>query len=127
GHILGFSEKTEEAGPAWINAGIYLLQTRLLLTIPEGTPVSLERETFPSWVGRRFYGYRTPAAFLDIGTPDSYARAASFFRDFDTAAPARHLDRDSFSPGSQTRVGATSARVCDPGLNGVFTSRKEKA
>jgi NDP-sugar pyrophosphorylase family protein len=88
--VQSFSEKTAETGPGWINAGIYLLQTRLLFTIPANTPVSLEREVFPAWTKRRFFGYQTRAPFLDIGTPESYARAETFFRHLDdTTCPVQ--------------------------------------
>jgi NDP-sugar pyrophosphorylase family protein len=109
GRVLCFSEKTAEPGPGWINAGIYLLDARLLAAIPAGTPVSLERELFPAWTRRRFFGYQTRAPFLDIGTPESYARAESFFQ---------HLDEPA-SPGPQP--GSTTAAHKTPRI-----SRKEK-
>jgi D-glycero-alpha-D-manno-heptose 1-phosphate guanylyltransferase len=78
GQILHFSEKGT-AGASWINAGVYLLSQRLLLAIPEGRQVSLEYEIFPSWVGQGLFGYSRGADFLDIGTPDNYAKASAFF------------------------------------------------
>ncbi len=75
GQILSFEEKGGREGPGWINAGIYLLARRLVMTIPVGRSVSLEREAFPGWVGRGLYGYRSDGRFLDIGTPESYATA----------------------------------------------------
>jgi NDP-sugar pyrophosphorylase family protein len=79
GFVLSFDEKGDKSGPGWINAGIYLLNHRLLLTIPESGAVSLEREMFPCWIGRRLYGYRSEGRFLDIGTPESYTEAERFF------------------------------------------------
>jgi D-glycero-alpha-D-manno-heptose 1-phosphate guanylyltransferase len=80
GHeVTGFGEKGATAGPGWINAGIYLIHRSLIDEIPMDREVSLEREVFPYWVGRGFYGFETDAKFLDIGTPDSYASAAAFF------------------------------------------------
>jgi NDP-sugar pyrophosphorylase family protein len=79
GRVLGFAEKSQVTGSGWINAGIYLLRRQLLSTIPPHTPVSLERQMFPAWLRRRFYGYRSTARFLDIGTPASYALAHQFF------------------------------------------------
>lgn len=78
GCVLSFDEKGNKGGPGWINAGIYLLNHRLLLTIPKSGDVSLEREVFPAWIGR-LYGYRNEGRFLDIGTPESYAIAKQFF------------------------------------------------
>jgi len=87
GLVLSFDEKdskpvlerSEGSGPGWINAGIYLLNHRLLLTIPASGAVSLEREVFPAWIGRGLYGYRSEGRFLDIGTPEAYALAEQFF------------------------------------------------
>ncbi|MGD1805099.1 nucleotidyltransferase family protein [Dapis sp. BLCC M126] len=81
GQLLSFAEKVESSGPGWINAGVYLFKRNMLLTIPENRPVSLEKELFPNWLGRSFYGYCTPSArFLDIGTPESYSAAVDFLK-----------------------------------------------
>jgi NDP-sugar pyrophosphorylase family protein len=79
GRILRFNEKSDSGGPGWINAGIYVLSRRLLLTIPRGRAVSLEREMFPTWIGQGLYGYRNIGRFLDIGTPEAYATTEQFF------------------------------------------------
>ncbi|MBI4445923.1 MAG: NTP transferase domain-containing protein [Acidobacteria bacterium] len=79
GRIERFDEKGEAVGPGWINAGVYLLSQRLVSSIPEGRPVSLEFEVFPKWAGKRLFGYHSGRRFLDIGTPESYARARAFF------------------------------------------------
>jgi NDP-sugar pyrophosphorylase family protein len=79
GRVTGFVEKGS-CGPGWINAGIYLLTRKLVLSIPAGRPVSLEREMFPAWISAGVYGYKTRSRFLDIGTPETYARADEFFR-----------------------------------------------
>lgn len=77
--ILRFDEKRPDAGPGWINAGLYVLNRSLLADIPAGRAVSLEREILPFWILRPFGGYRSEARFLDIGTPESYAEAERFF------------------------------------------------
>lgn len=79
GQVLSFIEKGTSAGPGWISAGIYLLKRDLLSTIPPGRAVSIEKESFPAWVGRGLYGYQSQGQFLDIGTPESYAHAETFF------------------------------------------------
>jgi NDP-sugar pyrophosphorylase family protein len=79
GRILAFEEKGEHAGPGLINAGVYLLTRALLETIPENRAVSLEKETFPSWIGRGLFGHPVYGRFLDIGTPQSFADAEAFF------------------------------------------------
>lgn len=77
--IKHFAEKGPEALPGWINAGIYLLPAGLIASLPEGRKLSLERDVFPTWVGRGLFGHPTHDAFLDIGTPESYAAADAFF------------------------------------------------
>lgn len=85
GRVKSFAEKAA-ARTGWINAGIYLLDRSLLKQIPVGQPVSLERELLPAWVDRgRVFGFHCDGRFLDIGTPEAYAEAASFF----PAAPAK--------------------------------------
>ena len=79
GRITRFEEKGRQAGPGWINAGIYLLTQRLLRTIPVGGAASLERELFPGWIHHGLYGYQSNGRFLDIGTPEAYALAEQFF------------------------------------------------
>jgi NDP-sugar pyrophosphorylase family protein len=79
GLVLNFDEKSDNGESGWMNTGIYLLSRRLLLTIPMGREVSLEREMFPMWSGQGLYGYRSAGRFLDIGTPEAYAAAEQFF------------------------------------------------
>jgi NDP-sugar pyrophosphorylase family protein len=79
GCVLSFEEKGSKSGSGWINAGIYLLSRRLIEEIPEHESVSLERNIFPCWIGRRLYAYRSEGRFLDIGTPESYCQAEEFF------------------------------------------------
>lgn len=79
--ILRFAEKTAEPTPGRINAGVYLMHTALLGRIPNDRPVSLERELFPRWIGAGgVFSYPTGAPFIDIGTPDRFARAEAFIR-----------------------------------------------
>jgi NDP-sugar pyrophosphorylase family protein len=79
GKVTDFKEKGSGQGSGWINAGIYLLSRDLLKEIPVNRAVSLEREVFPAWIGRGLYGYQSEARFMDIGTPEAYASAQSFF------------------------------------------------
>jgi NDP-sugar pyrophosphorylase family protein len=79
GKVIAFKEKDGFVGSGRINAGIYLLSQNLLAEIPVNRAVSLEREIFPHWVGRGLYGFHSETRFIDIGTPESYARAERFF------------------------------------------------
>lgn len=79
GAITSFVEKGTTTGSGWINAGIYLLERHVLESIPVGRAISIERETFPSWVGQGLYAFKTTGKFLDIGTPESYSVAQQVF------------------------------------------------
>lgn len=80
GAITRFVEKAASGGPGWISAGVYLLNRALLESIPTGRTVSIERETFPAWVGHGLFAFPSRGRFLDIGTPESYASAEGFFQ-----------------------------------------------
>jgi D-glycero-alpha-D-manno-heptose 1-phosphate guanylyltransferase len=79
GLLLRFNEREDERDTGWINAGIYLINYSLILTIPANSNVSLEHDMFPGWIGRGLFGYRSEGRFLDIGTPEAYAEAGQFF------------------------------------------------
>jgi mannose-1-phosphate guanylyltransferase len=70
----------------WINAGTYVMETavldyisepRFLDEIPTGRPYSVEYGLFPKLLeeGKPFYGYRSGAYWLDMGTPERYLQA----------------------------------------------------
>jgi NDP-sugar pyrophosphorylase family protein len=82
GRVHGFDEKAV-GGPGWINAGVYLLHREVIERLPRGQPVSIEREVFPTLVGRGLYGYRSRGRFLDVGRPESYQMADAFVRSLD--------------------------------------------
>lgn len=75
GTVRRFVEKDASGGPGRINAGIYCLSRRVLESIPPDAEVSLEREVFPGLVGRGLVALTVDAPFVDIGTPESLARA----------------------------------------------------
>lgn len=74
------------------NGGVYVVRTRLLREAagaPSGA-VSLEDDLLPAWLagGRRVYGLHCAGAFVDIGVPDDWRRAASVIGA--VATPAHH-------------------------------------
>lgn len=73
--ILDFHEKSRSAGPGLVNAGVYLLEREALEEIASDREVSLERDVLPGWVGGALYGVEVEGPFIDIGTPESYARS----------------------------------------------------
>jgi mannose-1-phosphate guanylyltransferase len=94
GRILGFLEKTGQNAPGIINAGVYIFSYAAMTLIPEG-PTSLEREVFPLLMGQGFYAIEQRGMFIDIGTPDDYARAKKMSDRLADAAFYRH---DSVPP-----------------------------
>lgn len=80
GKVESFIEKSGAGGPGFINAGVYLMERPLIREIPVGRVLSLEKDIFPQWMGRKFFGHASNApVFIDIGTPQSFQHAQSLF------------------------------------------------
>lgn len=92
GSIIGFQEKKaarlqspersdggQGSGAGFVNAGIYLINKAFISEILQEREISLEKDVFPNWIGKGFYGYKSNNNFIDIGTPESYAQAEQFF------------------------------------------------
>jgi NDP-sugar pyrophosphorylase family protein len=79
GRLQAFVEKDASfAGPAAINAGVYLLSQALLARIAAQGPGSLERDFFAALApGTLGVHLDRKARFVDIGTPESWQSAAS--------------------------------------------------
>jgi mannose-1-phosphate guanylyltransferase len=91
--VKRFVEKpgSDEVRTSLINAGIYVLERRVLNMIPEGKEVSIEREIFPQLQAMgKLRAFVSSAYWRDIGTPRSYLAASN-----DVLAGAVHRD-DSF-------------------------------
>jgi len=76
GEVLAFLEKTGEAAPGEINAGMYVLERSVLDLIPSGRNVSIERDVFPRLVGEGLHGLLLEGYWMDIGTPERYLQAS---------------------------------------------------
>lgn len=74
GRVVGFTEKNGIQADGLINGGVYAFNRAVLQHIPNG-PVSLEREIFPRLIEHGMYAFEQPGMFIDIGTPEDYARA----------------------------------------------------
>ncbi|HET8644263.1 MAG TPA: NDP-sugar synthase, partial [Vicinamibacteria bacterium] len=76
GRILRFIEKPDpsQITTDTINAGIYVLETRVLELMPPGVNHSIERAFFPALIARgdRLTGYVHRGYWIDIGTPEKY-------------------------------------------------------
>jgi mannose-1-phosphate guanylyltransferase len=76
GAVDAFLEKTGEAVPGEINAGMYVLERSVLELIPPGEEFSIERDVFPRLVGNGLHGLRLDGYWMDIGTPERYLQAS---------------------------------------------------
>jgi len=83
--VTGFSEKTGNTTPGTINAGVYVFSRAIFEHIPEGN-VSLEREVFPKILPLGVYALEQQGIFIDIGTPEDYARAQALCDQLSDAA-----------------------------------------
>jgi NDP-sugar pyrophosphorylase family protein len=74
GRVSGFTEKIDSDPTGFVNAGVYVFNRRIFEHIPEG-PASLERDVFPKLIDHGVYTSEQHGVFIDIGTPEDYARA----------------------------------------------------
>lgn len=81
--VIRFEEKGGRQGSGLINAGIYLLDRSVIESISARNAVSLERDVFPTLVGRGLYAFPQSCRFIDIGVPADYYAASTFFRHSD--------------------------------------------
>ena len=105
--IRQFEEKGTTRGRGLINAGVYLIERSLIGEIPEGRPLSLERDVFPSWIGAGLYGFETQGPFIDIGTPETYAEAERFFADLVAGAERPPQEERPTATGGGGYAGAS--------------------
>lgn len=79
GRVLRFLEKPkpEEVTRNTINAGVYILEPKVLEYVPEGEPFMFEYGVFPRLLesGEPFYAYIFRGYWRDIGTSASYLQA----------------------------------------------------
>ncbi len=88
GEVTRFSEKESTGQSEWVNAGVYILEQQIFQSIPEMEVVSLEREILPAWVGRGLHGFTQQGELFDIGTPQSFSEAQSYFAECNSQSVA---------------------------------------
>lgn len=87
--VTGFTEKTGREVSSLVNAGVYVFSRTVLDRIPDG-PASLERDVFPPLLAEGIYAFEQHGMFIDIGTPEDYARAQRICdRLYEAAFPER--------------------------------------
>ena len=100
--IVGFREKTGNTSPGTINAGVYLFQRSALKFIPAG-PSSLEKDLFPKLLTQGMYALEQDGMFIDIGTPEDYARAQGLYQElYQAAIAAPQLEPSKKTVSSRT-------------------------
>ena len=79
GRVTAFLEKTDTPPTDQINAGCYVFRREVLMTIPTGRRVSVERETFPGLLaaGHRLQGHVDSSYWLDLGTPGAFVQGSA--------------------------------------------------
>jgi mannose-1-phosphate guanylyltransferase len=77
--VTAFIEKSDSPVTNRINAGCYVFTRKVIDDIPEGRPVSVERETFPGLLdaGQILLGYVDNSYWLDVGTPAAFVLASA--------------------------------------------------
>lgn len=78
GSVSSFIEKSGRAGRGYVNSGVYLMERAILESVQPSAKVSLEKDVLPSLVGHGLYAVKGDGPFIDIGTPEAFARASSF-------------------------------------------------
>ena len=69
--IVQFNEKHSAGqGSGLVNAGIYLIDRKIIAQIPPGKKLSLEYDVFPTLVNKGFFGFATNHRLFEIGTPE---------------------------------------------------------
>jgi len=94
--VVGFCEKQDTGAPGLVNGGVYLFTCGVLPYLPEG-PASLENDVFPRLLEYGVYAAEQEGIFIDIGTPEDYARAQTLHGRLCQAAQIQgqsFLDRD---------------------------------
>jgi NDP-sugar pyrophosphorylase family protein len=77
GKVMGFKEKQSATGMQCVNAGIYIVDKKILYEMPSNQRVSLEEELFPRLLaeGKNIRAFHHSGRCIDIGTPERYLKA----------------------------------------------------
>ena len=78
GRVLEFLEKMDNPKATTINAGCYIFSSRAISQIPRDSVVSVERDTFPLLLQKKFnlFGYVDRRYWIDMGPPQSFLKAS---------------------------------------------------
>ena len=72
-----------------INAGVYVLSSKIFDYIPSGRAVSMEREVFPKLAEQKaLFGHKVSGLWIDIGNPEDYLQTN--IKMLETCADVKH-------------------------------------
>jgi D-glycero-alpha-D-manno-heptose 1-phosphate guanylyltransferase len=83
--VVGFGEKMGIPEPGVINGGVYVFKRQVFQHIPD-EPSSLEKDVLPGLLSEGVFALEQNGLFIDIGTPEDYARAQSLYDSLSHAA-----------------------------------------
>ena len=86
--------------PGLINGGVYVFNRDVVDAIPDGLS-SLEKDVLPGLLKRGVFALEQNGMFIDIGTPEDYARAQALCASLTKAALADTYGCRSISADSQ--------------------------
>jgi mannose-1-phosphate guanylyltransferase len=121
GRVTAFLEKSADPVSNHVNAGCYVFRRSVIDSIPAGTAVSVERETFPDLLaaGALVVGHLDPSYWRDVGTPAALVGAS---RDIVLGLVASH----AFPyPAAESRVLTGAQLAKDAVVNGGSTIGKD--
>jgi D-sedoheptulose 7-phosphate isomerase len=113
GQVLAFGEKTAR-GPGLVSCGAFVVRRDVLERLPDGTHLDMEGDVIPQLGADALFAVVSDGPFIDIGTPDSYARAAEVIEQH--ARPALRRSRRNALGHVQGHLDDTAAamrRVAD--------------
>jgi NDP-sugar pyrophosphorylase family protein len=83
--VVRFSEKMGRTEPGVVNGGVYAFDRVILQSIPKGC-ASLEKDVLPGILEHGAFAFEQHGMFIDIGTPEDYARAQALYQSLSQAA-----------------------------------------
>lgn len=82
GTIQNFKRREQKSPHLLINTGVYLIKPRVMkkLLFKVGDTFSIEDDFFPKIIQQEsLFGFATQGKFIDIGIPEDYQKAQTFF------------------------------------------------
>jgi len=82
GRVVSFRKKIDDCTPGRINAGVYVMSKTMIQQIQKVKKGSLETEIFQQMPLGSLNAFSGIFNFIDIGTPEAYARAPEVFEPY---------------------------------------------